>query len=212
MNNPKFLLVCLVALICNVSHTANCAESMRQTPQKIETDQSIHTPIMAILKAFATQDTALLNNYIDKNRGIVVLYRPGAIDRYTTIDKIDFKGPLLNYLYYPQFDSEGIDNFITYGVIPHFDCEGDGEPDMPTGIYCSKLGQDTTLTRIVDMTDAYISEIDEDEKNKLTELERISYRITYIAPNENVLAFYLTPVGKEWYITVLDFVCDDCSA
>jgi hypothetical protein len=164
--------------------------------------------IVEIIKAFNSKDSDLINNYINPDFGLIVLFRRGVYDEFEKTNNIDFGNPIPEYLPYFNFN---LDLKIIFQNLPKYDC--DSEKWNKTGLYCDSTLRDNLLSKTAinsrqDREDSITTATIEIFK----EIEAKSHRIVLVDSEGGELIFYITQINGLWYLTILDRVSSDCSA
>ena len=171
-------------------------------------DNNLSKTIIKVVQAFKKKDATTLNGLINKNIGLIVLFRRGIPDEFSRTDKVDFKKPIPEYLPYFDFST----NYeIKYQTLPVFDCNS--MKWSKTGIYCDTTQIDNLLSTIARQLEKNKGEKAPDsEIEEFVKIENKSRRIVLADNDGGELVFYLTIIDNKWYLTILDRVSSDCSA
>ena len=171
-------------------------------------EERLDDTIITVVKAFKGHDSITLNGLINKDIGLIVLFRRGIPDEFSRTDKVDFKKPIPEYLPYFDFLT---DYKIKFEPLPVFDC--DSMKWSKPGLYCDTIHIDHLLSTIAQNLEDFKGEkIEDSEIEKFKEIENNSRRIVLTDKNEGELVFYLTLIENKWYLTIIDRVTSDCSA
>ena len=158
------------------------------------------------MKAFKEKDASTINSLIPKDKGLIVLFKPGTMNKYGKTDQIDFEKPLPEYLPNYHFVT---DYKIKFESLPVYDCEA--LKWSKYGLYCYSVNIDSLLSGIaVNLNKFGGDSIPESELKNFVDLEKNSRRIVLSEKGE--LVFYLTLINDKWYLTILDTVTSDCGA
>lgn len=178
---------------------------------KIESqnDQAeLKSTILQVVKAFKEKDAATLNQLIDKDKDLHVIFRPGVFDIYRKTDKIDFDKPVPTYFPYRDFLT---DYNLKFESLPTYDCEN--YEWSKTGLYCDTTKRDFLLSKTAENMKRFdLLDVPESEIELFKEIEKNSRRVVLTDDQEGELIFYLTLINNKWYLTILDRVTSDCSA
>jgi len=171
-------------------------------------DRELENTVFVILNAYLDKDTAILNEYINEEIGVYVLYRPGVLDKYERIVKIDFDNPVPEYFPYIEFDKFGE---INYETLPKFSLET--ESWDKSGLYIDTTIIDNLLSRTAkNLVDYKEEEIKPELISKFEELESKSFKIILVDREVGEFIFYLTKLNGNWFLTIIDRVSTDTSA
>ncbi|MCL7988459.1 hypothetical protein M8998_10955 [Sphingobacterium sp. lm-10] len=216
----KFFVFLFVSLLLFISctNTKKQQESESQDDSGVllnEGDASISSTgdrrfvsdmVTAFIKAYNDQDNEKINSYIHPEAGLMVIHRPGALDWFEKVSKIDFDKPVPSY--YP-YASAGNNYQISYEIAPRYDCST--EKWNKTGLFVDLTTQTNFLGPIaanlkeyddVELDPNYIKQIEMAEKN--------SYRV--VVTTEVPLIFHVKQFDNGWYVTILDRGYADCGA
>lgn len=164
--------------------------------------------IITVVKAFKEKDASTLNDLINNDIGLIILFRRGIPDEYEKTDKIDFEQPIPGYLPYSDFST---DYQIKYQSLPLFDCNS--MKWSKSGLYCDTIHIDHLLSTIALNLEANKGvTVPESDIEKFIDIENKSRRIVLSDEDGGELVFYLTMIDDKWYLTILDRVTSDCSA
>ena len=161
--------------------------------------------IIQIINAFDAKDSVLINNFIHPDYGLMIVFRLGVFNQYEKRNNIDFNKPVAAY-----FPFE-IDTTINFQALPTFDCES--YQWSKTGLYCDTTQRDHLLSKTAISLIKYAEvNIPTETVESFKELESKSHRIVLIDNEDGELIFYLTLIGDNWYLTMLDRIASDCSS
>ncbi len=171
-------------------------------------EERLDDTIITVVKAFKEHDSITLNNLINKDIGLIFLYRTGIVDEFQKKENFDFAKPTPGYMPYFDFLT---DYKIKFEPLPVFDC--DSMKWSKPGLYCDTIHIDHLLSTIAQSLEDFKGEkIEDSEIEKFKEIENNSRRIVLTDKNEGELVFYLTLIENKWYLTIIDRVTSDCSA
>lgn len=162
-----------------------------------------------VANAFAKNNMADVNKYINPEAGIYIIGRFGALDAITHEPKLDEKKPFeVNYK-----DASAVKKHkISYGVVPKFSCG-----DMKWNKLAFIADTATKYRRLSDImhfrvtnegktyTAAQIEAKDAVERN----IRKVVY--SSIAKKRG-LVFYMSFLNGKWYLTVVDTTEGKCAA
>ena len=201
---PKFFLIYLfVALSCNQNTIINKeAERIKYT--------SFEKTVFEVLSAYNQKDEKKLNQLINKDYKIAVLFRRGVLDNISIVDSVEFSKPIPEYLSY-DYGFTTYDNQIKYETLPEFNCDNE-QWNKSSGIYCdtltidksrSTIAKDEKKFELFDWSDERILQIEETEK--------ISRKIIVVGKDGGIFIFFLTKLNDNWYLSGIDRF-EACSA
>ncbi|MBE8713003.1 hypothetical protein [Sphingobacterium hungaricum] len=198
--------VFLVVLFFSACQNKKKAEEKTQESIALsETDkQDLMNVITRFARAYLSQDNGKANALIHPDLGLVVIYRPGAMDTFTKVDSLDFKNPIPAHYAYETFSNQYA---LTFGSLPKLDC-GNLSWDKQ-GFFCDTTENATTLSTL----SSFYKEINEPfplEEGQITELEKDSYRVILV--DQSDLIFHVKRYENNWYVTVLDRAYSGCDA
>ena len=169
---------------------------------------NLGSTIVQVVKAFKEKDAPTLNSLIPKDKGLIVLYKPGTMVKYGKTDRIDFEKSVPEYL--PNFHFV-TDYKIKFENLPTYDCET--MKWSKQGLYCDSVNIDSLLSgTAVNLNKFGGDSISEFEIKTFVDLEKNSRRIVLSDNDKGDLVFYLTLINNKWYLTILDTVSSDCGA
>ncbi|WP_300977805.1 hypothetical protein [Flavobacterium sp.] len=170
---------------------------------KILLDVALENTIISVIKSYQKKDERALNRLINKDLGIVFLFRMGAYDNLSFSKFISFAKPVPQYLTYAN--KIETDYVISKSSLPVFSCDTENW-DKPPGIYIDTTYIDHSLSE-----NASIENKLNDEKiwsdsliEKLKRLENKSHKIIAIGKNKIDFVFYLVKINDEWYLWAID--------
>lgn len=174
-------------------------------------DNGFDKAIYHVVEGFNQQDASKINALINKDIGLIFLFRRGAeVGSFEIADKIDFANPIPEYYPFTTVSTD-LSKKIIYSELPVFDC--DKESWSKKGIYYNDKGEDKLFTGIIKFLVKYdFIEINTTTYKKYQNIEQNSRRIVVVDNEGEALVFYLTKIGSQWYLTIIDRVSDDCSA
>ena len=164
--------------------------------------------INELIKAFDSEDSDKINQYIHPDYGLTTLHRRGIMDEYKRTERFDFNTPVPEYMPYFSFKT---DFKIKYQDLPIFDCNT--EKWSKIGLYCDTTKIDNLLSKTALNLNAYNDyNIPVKTIDRFKDMENKSRRIVLVDEVGGELIFYITFINKKWYLTILDRVSSDCSA
>ena len=171
-------------------------------------DSDLEYAIIKVVKAFKEKDASSLNDLINNDAGLIVLFRSGLPNEFSKMDKIDFEKPVPAYLPYFDFSTNYRINFQS---LPVFDCTYMKWSKL--GIYCDTTQVDYLLSTTARQLEKNTGKkVPDTEIEKFIKIENNSRRIVLTDGDGGELIFYLTMIDNKWYLTILDRVTSDCSA
>lgn len=198
--------VFLIVLFFSACQNKKKAEEKTQESIALsETDkQDLMNVITRFARAYLSQDNGKANALIHPDMGLIVIYRPGAMDTFTKVDSLDFSKPVPSHYAYETFTNQYA---LTFGSLPKLDCSTMRWDKQ--GFFCDTTKNATTLT---DLTNFYkeIHEPSPIELSQVTELEKDSYRVILV--DQADLIFHVKRHENNWYVTVLDRAYSGCDA
>lgn len=165
--------------------------------------------IYKTIKAYQAHDEKTLNALINKDVGLIFIFKRGAHDNFSNEKNISFKEPTPEYLPYPPLSYNATKRKIKFEKLPDFDCSTETWT-KPSGIYCNILLRDTTLSEIVESTHKYLYEIPDNKRKEYKALEQKSHKVI-VVDEESEFVFYVTFIKNQWYLTIIDRF-ESCSA
>ena len=170
--------------------------------------QSLREAIAGVVDAYQSRDSGRLNRYVHPKRGVTVLYREGVFNVFKTVSKIDFDHPIPDYFAYPQITSRAN---LRYARLPVYNCERNAW--SKTGLFCDPSHTDNLLsTTAMNLRNYRGDAITRQTIRGFHALEAQSIRVVLVDGDGRDLVFYLTKIGRRWYLIILDRVSSDCSA
>jgi hypothetical protein len=162
----------------------------------------------SVINAFTKGDSATLNKFIKPGVGIYYIGRLGVFDRIE-------HGFTIEHGY---GGSETYDGFIgikhkplVYSSLPDYECGP--EAWTKQGTFADSTQSDSLLTSTAKWQNKYGDQ--KYSKVKISEfrnLEQNSRKVVVTVVTGRSLVFSLTYIEGEWWLTIMDFVSDDCSA
>jgi len=199
MNKTTLKHSTLVLIICGLLFSCQTKENK---------NGNLGSTIVQVVKAFKEKDAPTLNSLIPKDKGLIVLYKPGTMVKYGKTDRIDFEKRIPEYLPNYHFVS---DFKIKFENLPTYDCET--MKWSKQGLYCDSINIDSLLSGTAVNLNKFVGDnIPESEIKSLMDLEKNSRRIVLSDNEKGELVFYLTLINYKWYLTILDSVSSDCGA
>lgn len=163
----------------------------------------LNETILKIVKAYQNKDAKTINSFVDKNWGITFIYQPGAQPALSTVDKIDFKKPIPDYL--PFGFSMKETKVIHANTKTEFDCSTE-KFNVKDGIYYEKVTNKNSIENINNDIIKYIGKDAGIDRKLVREISAGAIKVSAIN-NENdadAFIFYLTPKNGKWYLTAID--------
>ena len=199
MNKMTIKCSTLIILICGLLFSCQTKEIKKGNLESI---------IVQVVKAFKEKDALTLNTLIPKEKGLIVLIKPGTMIRYCKTDQIEFEKPEPEYLPNYHFVTDYI---IKFENLPTYDC--DAMKWSKQGLYCDSVSIDRLLSgTAINLNKFGGDNIPESELKSFVDLEKNSRRIVLSDNEKGELVFYLTLINNKWYLTILDTISSDCGA
>lgn len=181
-----------------VADKENNIESKTSANSKTDTIKTtLETTIISVIKAYQNKDEKTLNSFINKDLGITFLYRRGASDNLSIVEKISFAKPIPEY--FPYINQIDTDYKISKTTLPVYSCDTENW-DKPPGIYIDTDHIDHSLSETA-ISENIWSDI---QIEKLKNLEKNSHLIIVIDKNQIDFIFYLTRINDKWYLSAID--------
>lgn len=178
--------------------------ALEQRPNELANE--LTETITRFVRAYNSQDSQKTNAVIHPETGLYVIYRPGAIDRYEHIDRLDFDHPIPSVRKHASFENNYA---LTFESAPKFSCET--EKWNKEGFFCDTTAHPNRLGFLADFLNEHNeSDISDEEIKQFHELEGESYQV--ILTTDEPLIFHVTRLGDGWYVTLLDRAYGSCDA
>ena len=219
MQNKFFvylLMSLLVCLSCTNTKKQEASESVDDSGALLNEGNSsisdttdrrfVSDMVTAFVKAYNERDNEKINSFIHPETGVIFIHRPGAMDWFEKVSKIDFDKPVPSY--YPYGNAEN--NYqISYEIAPRYDCST--EKWNKTGLIVDLTTQTNFLGPIAANLKEYDDvELDPDYLKQIETAEKNSYRVVLTTPTP--LIFHVKQIDNGWYVTILDRGYADCGA
>ncbi|KGE14729.1 hypothetical protein [Sphingobacterium deserti] len=203
------LAFCCVATLlaaCNSSNkkSEETKDSVSTTMRPSDEAQAMTEVITRFTRAYLSQDSEKANALIHPDLGLYIIYRPGAMDNYQQVERLDFKKPVPEHFPYTSFENDYV---LSFAELPHYDCGGEKWDKL--GFFCDSTKQANQLAQITAFKQEF-EQIDATTVNTIKELEKDSYRV--ILTNAENLIFHIKKYKGSWYVTVLDRAYGWCDA
>lgn len=172
--------------------------------------KSFEKMVIKTIKAFQLKKENLINKkYIHPEYGLIVIHRPGTVEKFEEINKINFNQPIPDYLPYEKII---LDSKLEYvEQLPAYDCMTLSWNKM--GLFCYTAKRDNSLSSLaISLKKVLNEDISEATIEKLKKIEKKSYRIICIDKKGGEFIFYLTLIDKKWYLTILDRASSECGS
>jgi len=166
--------------------------------------QAMTEVITRFTRAYLSQDNEKANALIHPDLGLYIIYRPGAMDDYKRVDRLDFKKPVPEHFPYTSFENDYV---LSFGEIPQYDCGGEKWDKL--GFFCDSTKQANQLSQIIASKQEF-EKIDASTISTIKELEKDSYRV--VLTNAENLIFHIKKYEGTWYVIVLDRAYGWCDA
>lgn len=219
MRNIFFLFLLTFIWIC-----ASCNNTKKQESSESDMDSTVlmnddlsnaninsdrrfvSDMVTAFIKAYNERDNEKINSYIHPEAGIIFIHRPGAMDWFEKVSKIDFDSPVPSY--YPYASAEN-DYEIKYEVAPKYDCGSEKWNKM--GLFIDLTTATNLLKPIANNLNEFEDvQLDPNYLKQIETAEKDSYRVVLTTPTP--LIFHVKQFGNNWYVTILDRGYADCGA
>lgn len=164
----------------------------------------LNETILKIVKAYQNKDAKTINSFVDKNWGITFIYQPGAHTALSTVDKIDFKKPIPDYLPYSFSMKET--KVIHANTKTEFDCSTE-KFNVKDGIYYEKVTSKNSIATINDFNIKNSGKEFGIDRKLVREISSGAIKVTAFGgnrPMDNTFVFYLTPKNGKWILTAID--------
>lgn len=169
-------------------------------------DSVIIEVVTQFVAAYNAQDNGAVNAFIHPDQGLIIVHRPGAVDWFEKVEKIDFGNPVPSY---HAYDSATHSYPLRIASLPTYACET--ESWNKEGLYVDTLGTTNILQPIATHLDEFDDvELDTDYEADIEQAESGSYRV--VLTSETPLVFHIKEIDGTWYVTILDRAYGDCSA
>jgi hypothetical protein len=169
---------------------------------------ALEKTIIKLVDAYNSQNQEEINSLVNKNEGVVTLYRTGVFNEFKRSAIYDFDNPVPPNYKYPHIPAE---MKLQFTILPKFDCGSDSWDKY--GLYCDTIYKDTMLSGTLENLRTYRGDkIDSKEIMRMKKLEQNSVRIVLAQKDFQHFIFYLTLIEKRWYFTAHDRITGDCSA
>ncbi len=162
--------------------------------------------VSAFIIAYNEGDNAKVNSFIHPDAGIMIIHRPGAMDWFERVERLDFSKPVPSY--YPY--SKARHNYpLLYEQAPTYDCSL--EKWSKEGLIIDLTTQTNLLAPIaVSLQEFDDVELDPDHMKQIEVAEKNSYRV--VLTTATPLIFHVKQIDNSWYVTILDRGYADCGA
>lgn len=142
--------------------------------------------------------------------GLYLVYRPGAMDTYHPMKKLDNEYPYR--LEDHPVNATGLKRYpLAYGKLPVFNC--DNNTWNKRGFYADTLKRFSPVSQIVAFRKQYEElEITKSEMNAIRLIEKGSRKVIYTGRSGDGIIFYLYHSKGKWFLSIIDIVTTDCSA
>lgn len=164
-----------------------------------------------IANAFAKQNIAAVNKYINADIGLFIITRPGVMDACTHQKNLDEKKPFaIQYAYKDK--SQVKKHKVTFGTAPKYNC-GTEKWDKKGFIADSTTHYDR-ISNVMYMTGKYGGvKPSEEELNRIKGLESNSRKVVFTELKKGKgIVFHMIFTGGKWYLLLVDLVASSCEA
>ena len=194
----KYISLCLLSI--SLSITAVAQQSKEQ--------QFVKT-VNALIKAFSTQDSAAVAQYIHPKKGVTLLFRQGVFDNVMDLSTISFNDdgfPQVMFTACKSIKSAP----LKYATLPKFDCGNTRWSKH--GLYVITKRIDHMVSTICKTRNKLLPDnISNTTIQKYYNLELKSRRVILTGKDYDNLIFYVSYIDGKWYLTIFDEVTCDCS-
>lgn len=188
-----FFLLCLLTML-------SCNQNKVDKEAKYT---SFEETAFEVLNAYNQKDEKKLNQLINKDFKIAILFRMGAHDNIQFSDAITFSEPIPEYLSY-DYGFTTYDNQIKYEKLPDFNCDTE-EWDKGPGIYCDTIAIDKSRSTIVKDEKKYeLYDWSNEVIKQVEETEKISRKIIVVGKDGGTFIFFMTKHMGNWYLSGID--------
>ncbi|TDS14942.1 hypothetical protein [Sphingobacterium paludis] len=203
-----------LAFCCVATFLASCNSSNKKSEEKTdsvsttlrpsEEAQAMTEVITRFTRAYLSQDNEKANALIHPELGLYIIYRPGAMDAYKHVDRLDFKKPVPEHFPYTTFQNDYV---LSFAETPHYDCGGEKWDKL--GFFCDTTKQANQLAQITAFQQEF-EQVDPSTVSNIKALEKDSYRV--VLTNAENLIFHIKKFEGSWYVIVLDRAYGWCDA
>jgi hypothetical protein len=171
-------------------------------------EQKFSAAIKEVVQAFSRRDSGRLSKFIKKDIGVYQVDRIGVFDHYNHYKKLGFTDT--TYSLALLTSSKGIKLLpLQYASLPTYDCGK--EAWSKKGLFVDTTKTDHLLSEVSTFRNKHVPDNIPEQKIKFFfELETKSRRVVLYDHNGKELVFYLTYIGGNWFLTVIDNVTSDC--
>lgn len=163
-----------------------------------------------LLQAVSQKNLILINSLIQSEYGMYILYRPGAMDSYQHVEKLDGNYPFI--LANQTIAKTDLKKFtLKYGNLPKYNCER--FVWNKKGYLIDSLKHFSPISEIVAFRIKYDQlMIGKTEDIRIHFMEDNSRKIVFTGSKGNGFIFYMMYMNGQWYLSMIDLVTTDCSA
>lgn len=197
----------ILAASCNSKNNKSEKEQKDSVQQPIvleEARQPLSEVIEEFTAAYLAQDNEKANAHIHPDLGLLVIYRPGAMDTFERVDSLDFKKPFPQHFPYTKFTH---DFTLTFDKVPEYDCGYDRWNKL--GFFADTTAHADQLSNIAAFQREF-DEINDEQQEEIEDFEAGTYRVV-LTKNENLI-FHVKQYKGAWYVVVLDRAYGWCDA
>jgi hypothetical protein len=139
-----------------------------------------------------------------------VIYRPGAMDNYQHVEKLDGNYPFT--LANQTISKTDLKKFVLkYGSLPKYNCER--SVWNKKGYFTDSIKHYTPISEIVAFRIKYEQlMIGKTEDIQIHFMEDNSRKIVFTGSKGDGFIFYMMYTNGHWYLSMIDLVTTDCSA
>ncbi len=201
------IIATIIAITSSCRQSSKKSEETKDTVTQVaptEQEQQITEVITRFARAYNAQDNEKANALIHPDLGLYVIYRPGASDTYTRVDRIDFTKPVPEHFPYTMLQHDYV---LRFEKLPIFDCGTETWDKL--GFFADTAAVANQLTIIAEFEKEF-NNATEAEVVRIKEVEKDSYRVI-LTVNENLI-FHVKKYEGAWYVIVLDRAYGWCDA
>lgn len=168
-------------------------------------EQDFVSTLNKVVTALSKRDSATLSKYTNKNIGVYILNRVGAMDTYSHFTKLGFSDT--SYPNAPFYDHVTLTQ-LRYSRLPTFDCE----KWTKTGTFVDTSRTDHLLSKIAKgLNKEFKGKVAAKTMNQFYSLENKSRRVVIADDHGNELIIYLSFINSKWVLSIIDKATCDCS-
>lgn len=217
------LLLSLPILTLSACDEKDGKEKPRVHSETISEEKQAHfrKTSNAVLQSILENDTARFNTFIQPEIGLYVVYRTGAFDSYSNIQKTeDDETVSFRFGVFEIQEKQDLKASIQYGTLPVYDCDGPMDRDedgwSKRGYFADTTNQYTPVSLVAaDRKEYFEEELSEKERIAIATVEENSVKVVFTGEEDveyghGGVTFYLIYDDGQWWISVLDWLFNDC--